>query len=100
MELLGFWILSSIVVGVIANSRGRGTLTWFFVSLVISPLLGLILVLAMGRPPGSVDPANPEAPREETHTRCPDCRELVRRDARKCKHCGAALVPAGESAGE
>lgn len=29
----------------------------------------------------------------ETHVRCPDCRELVRRDARKCKHCGTALVP-------
>lgn len=25
--------------------------------------------------------------------RCPECRELVRADARKCKHCGSALVP-------
>jgi hypothetical protein len=93
VELLAFWILCSIVVGVIANSRGRGTLTWFFVSVLISPLLALILVLVMGRPPGSPDPANPEAPREETHVRCPACRELVRKDARKCKHCGEALVP-------
>lgn len=29
----------------------------------------------------------------ETHVRCPDCRELIRRDARKCKHCGSALQP-------
>jgi TM2 domain-containing membrane protein YozV len=29
----------------------------------------------------------------ETHVRCPDCRELVRKDARKCKHCGTALIP-------
>lgn len=29
----------------------------------------------------------------ETHVRCPDCRELVRMDARVCKHCGAKLVP-------
>ncbi|WP_370877012.1 zinc ribbon domain-containing protein [Acidovorax sp. A1169] len=29
----------------------------------------------------------------ETHVRCPYCRELVRNDARKCKHCGTALVP-------
>lgn len=28
-----------------------------------------------------------------THVRCPDCRELVRKDARKCKHCGTALIP-------
>ena len=29
----------------------------------------------------------------ETHVRCPDCRELVRMDARKCKHCGCTLTP-------
>lgn len=29
----------------------------------------------------------------DTHVRCPDCRELVRKDARKCKHCGTALIP-------
>lgn len=29
----------------------------------------------------------------ETHVKCPDCRELVLKDARKCKHCGTALVP-------
>ncbi len=26
--------------------------------------------------------------------RCPECRELVRADARKCKHCGVELTPA------
>lgn len=25
--------------------------------------------------------------------RCPDCRELVRADAKKCKHCGSVLTP-------
>lgn len=34
-----------------------------------------------------------EAATPETHVRCPDCRELVRKDASKCKHCGTALVP-------
>lgn len=29
----------------------------------------------------------------QTHVRCPDCRELVRKDARKCKHCGTHLIP-------
>lgn len=36
-----------------------------------------------------VDPV----PTPDTHVRCPDCRELVRSDARKCKHCGSALIP-------
>lgn len=29
----------------------------------------------------------------ETHVRCQDCKELVRKDARVCKHCRAKLVP-------
>lgn len=32
-------------------------------------------------------------PSHETHVKCPDCRELVLKDARKCKHCGCSLVP-------
>lgn len=32
-------------------------------------------------------------PSPETHVKCPDCRELVLKDARKCKHCGCALLP-------
>lgn len=34
-----------------------------------------------------------EAPTPETHVRCPDCKELVRKDARICKHCRATLNP-------
>lgn len=29
----------------------------------------------------------------DTHVRCPECRELIRRDASKCKHCGSQLIP-------
>lgn len=32
-------------------------------------------------------------PTPETHVKCPDCRELVLKDARKCKHCHAPLIP-------
>lgn len=28
-----------------------------------------------------------------THLKCPDCRELVLRDASICKHCHAKLIP-------
>jgi zinc-ribbon domain len=29
----------------------------------------------------------------DTHVRCPDCKELVRKDANVCKHCHAKLIP-------
>lgn len=39
-------------------------------------------------------PASPSAdvPSVLTHVRCPECRELVRMDAIKCKHCGCGLT--------
>mgnify|MGYP000022813459 CR=1 FL=1 len=33
-----------------------------------------------------------DAPTPETHVRCPDCAELVRKEATKCRHCGCVLV--------
>ena len=39
------------------------------------------------------DAADKDEPTPQTHVRCPECRELVRHDARKCKHCGCALIP-------
>jgi hypothetical protein len=32
-------------------------------------------------------------PNAWTHVKCPDCRELVLKDASVCKHCGCKLVP-------
>jgi hypothetical protein len=32
-------------------------------------------------------------PNINTHVKCPDCRELILKDARKCKHCGCNLIP-------
>lgn len=32
-------------------------------------------------------------PTPDTHVRCPDCRELVLKEARVCKHCGCKLMP-------
>lgn len=49
-------------------------------------LIGAALLEAVNR-------LRSEQPTEETHVKCPDCRELVLRDARKCKHCGCSLVP-------
>lgn len=87
MEVVVGWILAAVVVGLIAGSRGRSGFGWFVLAVMISPLLAGILVLALGRA------ATNEGPTPETHVKCPDCRELVLRDARKCKHCGAALIP-------
>jgi len=38
------------------------------------------------------------APTPETHVRCPDCAELVLKQAKVCKHCHCKLVPQLEGA--
>jgi hypothetical protein len=57
--------------------------------LVVTIPLHLIYAVVSGRAPAA-------GPSPDTHVRCPDCRELVLKDARVCKHCGCRLVPESE----
>ena len=82
------WIVASLAVGIFAGGRGRGSGTWFVISLLLSPLLGFLLCAA------SKDlKAEAEKPSDLTHVRCPACAEWVRPEASVCKHCGAARTP-------
>lgn len=85
MEWFIGWIVFSFVAAAIAGAKNRSTGGYFLLSLVLSPLVGIILAAAL--------PKLELGPSPQTHVRCPDCREFVLNEARKCKHCGAALVP-------
>lgn len=52
---------------------------------LIGLLIGFIYTLARNK--------IKSIPTPETHVKCPDCRELVLKDALKCKHCGCKLIP-------
>lgn len=92
LTALAVWLLLAVLVGVFAQRRGRMGFGFFVLSVMLSPLIGWLIVLAIG-PARSASPQPTAAPTPETHVRCPDCRELVYKDARKCKHCGSARVP-------
>lgn len=89
MEIFLLWIGCAVVCSMVASSKGRSGFGWFILGGLFS-LLALILVALL---PSKKQYANGVAVSSETHVRCPDCRELVYIDARKCKHCGTALVP-------
>lgn len=95
MEYLVGWVIFAVAVAIVAETRGRLAPVWFLVSFVLSPLLGLVILLALPKMGKAARPKDAEGNviTDATHVRCPDCRELVRNDARKCKHCGTALVP-------
>ena len=94
MEVMLIWLFFALLVGMFASKRGRSGAGWMVLAAIISPLLAWLLLLVLAdlkaQPPAQ---ANGETVSPETHVRCPDCRELVRFDARKCRHCGAALQP-------
>lgn len=87
MEFLMVWLGFAIVTAFAASSRGRSTGGWFVAGLFFSifALLAVLVLPSLKRAPGEPTP--------ETHVKCPDCRELVLKEARVCKHCGCKLIP-------
>ena len=88
MLIFFVWVALCVAVGMLAAKRGRSGWGWGLISVVISPLLGCIFLLIAR----DLSPAS-GMPHPTTHVKCPDCAEFVLKDARKCKHCGAALIP-------
>ncbi|HWR76769.1 MAG TPA: hypothetical protein VN283_06140 [Thiobacillus sp.] len=58
-----------------------------FGTLIIPALLGWWGLIALSKQKTGATPT------PDTHVKCPDCRELVLKDARVCKHCGCKLTP-------
>lgn len=44
-----FWVLLAIAVGIFAGRYNRSAIGWLLISLLVSPLIGWIFVLALGR---------------------------------------------------
>jgi hypothetical protein len=96
MEIFLGWLIFAVVVAIGAAARGRSGVGWFFLSVLISPLLSVLLLLLLPKlnaPTASVVVSGGAVPTPETHVRCPDCRELVFKDAKKCRFCGCPLIP-------
>lgn len=80
-------IVMGVITAVVAQLRGRNGPGWFVLG-ALFPAIALLVVAVM--PAITAEAARPTP---ETHVRCPDCKELVRKDARVCKHCQCKLTP-------
>lgn len=47
MEVFIIWLVFAFIVGIAASSRGRSGAGWFALSVIISPLIGILFVLAL-----------------------------------------------------
>ena len=88
-ELMGFWvafwvvlvglaILMAAIVGSIARDYyAQSSATWFFASLFFTPVVALLMLMAMGL----------QASRESTRS-CSNCLRTISSTAMSCPYCG------------
>lgn len=84
------WIVLSAVAGTIAKGKGRSAPLYFFMALLFTPLVGIIVAVAVGPNKAVLDRRELDAGRAR---KCPSCAELVKPEASKCRHCGSELTP-------
>lgn len=70
----------------------RNTFSFLFVDskFFIDALIGWFLTVSFG---GVTWRLRPGQPTPDTHIMCPDCKELILKEAKVCKHCGCKLIP-------
>ena len=85
------WIVLSILAGVGARNKGRSFAGFFFLSLLLSPLIGLIAMAVAKRIERPVEEAVPPAPEIVSAARevaCPNCGK-PKMSGSMCQACGS-----------
>lgn len=101
MEIFFVYISLCFIAGYIASQKGRSGVGFFFLSVFLSPLVGILA--AFGAAKGTdhdtqvrIDESG-AAERVASERTCPHCAETIKLAALVCKHCGRD-VPVAQTA--
>ena len=81
------------VPAIVAHDRKHNGFTAILIANLVFgwTVLGWIVILIWANNSNVAAPKTGPSP--DTHVKCPDCAELVKREAKICKHCGCKLIP-------
>ena len=82
--LVLLWIPVSLIAALIAGKKGRSRVGFFFLSLLISPIIGLIVACLVSPKHEKIEEKQLASGRFK---KCRFCFELIRSEAVICKHC-------------
>ena len=91
MELLVLMVIVGVVSGllsaVVASSKNYNGTLWFVLGFFFPAVAPIVIIFFKDTLPSG-----------KTHVKCPECQELVLKEAKVCKHCGVKLIPQIEQA--
>lgn len=85
LGLVVTWIALSLAAAVLAHHKGGSGVAFFILSIVLSPLIGLVSAL-VARPNYRTMEQREIASGD--FKKCPECAELIKSDASVCRYCG------------
>lgn len=85
------WALFAVFSAAIAGSKNRSVVIWFLLGVLFGPFALLVAFM-----PKLEDADVADARRRgesDEHRKCPQCAEIIRREAVRCRYCSAEIPP-------